>query len=165
MLLGASKKVTGVAAMVPTGKDRVICTNPQGGPYPHCMFKVDLKDGNSYALDLCGAQYGLLQIVMPWEDYNSKMALNVLDALPSETFGGEQEKRHFRQLQWNVKMRRSEMTNCDFVWLFQCNVVRLMYSAINTWVSMVPMHPLASPSASKSRHLSEVGHLPCWLLR
>lgn len=35
----------------------------------HVLFKLDLKDGNEYALDLAGAQFGKYRTVNLWNEY------------------------------------------------------------------------------------------------
>jgi len=37
----------------------------------HVFFKLDLKDGQSYALDLIGAQFGRERTIMPWKEYKA----------------------------------------------------------------------------------------------
>lgn len=40
----------------------------------HCIIKADLNNGESYAIDVAGAQYGWYDAIMPWDLYmNSRI--------------------------------------------------------------------------------------------
>ena len=140
-IAGSYKKIHCVCASVPTEKDRIVCTGPGVGPVPHTIFKVDLKDGNSYVLDVCGAQYGIHQSVMLWDDYCGKMALRIVFEQCAETgtgaFGTARERYNFRLLQRRVKEGQSDVDYTDLIVLFFGNVVRCAHTAINTSVRTV----------------------------
>lgn len=108
---------------------------------PHSVLNVDLKDGISYALDICAAQYGLPRTVTPWDDYCSLLVSEVKDWAGSGGFGTDREKEDFIKLQREV-VGKSDVEYGEIVMLFHGNVMRLMYCAIDAWVGMAPTYHL-----------------------
>ena len=60
-----------------------------GGPpeidsavYRHSVLRVTMKDGQTYALDLAGAQYGWQETVMTWERYSAARVRKKISAVP-----------------------------------------------------------------------------------
>lgn len=67
---------------VPTDKQYITVANGTGDVSDHHIFKVDLKDGISYALDLTGAQYGHFRTVTPWIVYEKTMVEKISKVSP-----------------------------------------------------------------------------------
>ena len=53
--------------------------------YAHTIVRVTMKNGEKYALDISGAQYGWREPVMPWELYTSRRTRAIKEVVP---FGG-----------------------------------------------------------------------------
>ncbi len=60
-------------------------TRIDGTDYAHNIIRVTLKNGESYALDIAGAQYGWHEPVTPWQLYNTSRVREIKDVAP---FGG-----------------------------------------------------------------------------
>ena len=52
------------------------------GDVDHCVFRVTLRDGEQYAIDLTGAQYGQDCPVCTWDTCISVLDAEVLEILP-----------------------------------------------------------------------------------
>ena len=50
--------------------------------YDHSVLRVTMKDGQSYALDLAGAQYGWQESVMTWERYSASRVQKKTSSVP-----------------------------------------------------------------------------------
>lgn len=66
---------------------------------PHHVLKAQLKSGESYAIDITGAQFGWDDVVMPWSEYFSKHCQKIKT---SEPLGG-------RRSYYEGVMKRSEI--------------------------------------------------------
>lgn len=76
---GCCSELEEVLISVKAGKRYIVFENGSEEARTHCIFKVNLKDGNSYALDLSGAQYGYFRTVMLWTDYMADMVAEILE--------------------------------------------------------------------------------------
>ena len=50
--------------------------------YRHCIIRITLKNGEEYALDISGAQYGFPQPLSPWKHYIDAHVQNIEDVKP-----------------------------------------------------------------------------------
>ena len=55
----------------------------------HVVLKVTTKAGNSYALDITGAQYGYYEIVVPWNLYVNSRVEKVKESWPFGEWEGD----------------------------------------------------------------------------
>lgn len=56
-----------------------------GTDYAHTIIRVTTMNGETYALDMAGAQYGWYEPVTPWQSYNTSRVREIKDVVP---FGG-----------------------------------------------------------------------------
>ena len=92
---GSYKRLCEVDFFVGAHKDRIVYHNDDGSIDPpkmhHAIFKVELKDGNSYALDTAGAQYNHHRTITPWAEYEQQMIDNPVTEWPMKW--GQQSQR------------------------------------------------------------------------
>lgn len=60
-------------------------TGIDGTDYAHTIIRVTLKHGESYSVDIAGAQYGWHEPVTPWQLYNTSRVREIKEVAP---FGG-----------------------------------------------------------------------------
>ena len=60
-------------------------TTVDGTDYAHTIIRVVMKNGESYALDMAGAQYGWHEPTTPWQLYNASRVRRIKEVVP---FGG-----------------------------------------------------------------------------
>lgn len=120
------------------GKLRIACPNPDVGPKGHHAFRVELKDGHNYALDLTAAQFGLRQVVMPWDEYCNILDLEALTYFPC----GKSESNDLRlravyksRLAPGKPIPVSSEHYTNIIMVVQNNATSCLYSAISAWVS------------------------------
>lgn len=69
--------------------------NPQNGPASendgtYCAFRVTLRDGSTYAIDLCNAQYQTTTVlehehaIFPWDAYLERLSVSESDLLDTK---------------------------------------------------------------------------------
>ena len=73
--------------------------------YPHTLVRVTLKNGESYAVDMAGAQYGWHEPVTPWQLYENSRVRKMYQVVSfggtrvyckerADSMGGEQKRAH-----------------------------------------------------------------------
>lgn len=81
--------------------------------YAHTIIRVTMKNGEMYALDMAGAQYGWHEPVTPWQLYNTTRVRDIRNVVP---FGGTRafckmranKMNEQRQWQHNIKQNFAE---------------------------------------------------------
>jgi hypothetical protein len=88
-----------------------VCLKQEGkNDTPHNILKVDIRNGEVYALDLTGAQFRYYDAVTPWEEYSNTRVERIIVRDDWE------EYRHFGGLkEWHMK----EANNMSSVDMFQ----------------------------------------------
>lgn len=75
-----------------------------GTDYAHTIIRVMLKNGETYALDMAGAQYGWHEPVTPWQLYSASRVQGIKEVVPfggTKIFCKKRAKTLSKQQQWN----------------------------------------------------------------
>lgn len=153
---GANKEEGSCSALAettiePWSKTKVSFTNisKDERQADHVIFKVALNDGQDYAIDLTGAQYGRYQTVLPWSEYRSDMVKNVVRVDPLGATA--------------TRLRRDE--RIDWYLRRQQNVSFKVAMAVNLWSHVVGQSiantfkddtgPFAQKSSTLQQYLRE----------
>lgn len=130
---GASRRIEEVTLRNPSREYHIVFTTGRKPPNNHMLFKVDLRDGNSYALDLLGSQYGYYRVVTLWEEYREVlMTQGMVNYSPlgnyaATSLGLERAYRR-RPVVWSYD---------DISVLVQCYLTHCVNAASDAWVSHV----------------------------
>lgn len=101
---------------------------PDESEHYFSLFKMYLKDGNVYAIDLAGAQFGRHRPIMPWEEYEANHASPKL----SEAEVGTARKRRQRAL--NGQLNDGVDPQADLrVPLVQARIAKCMDATVDLW--------------------------------
>ena len=92
--------------------------------YPHTIIRITTKSGETYALDMAGAQYGWDEVIIPWELYVNTRVRAIRNVMP---FG---ETKAF------CKTRAENMgEQCTWIHQIQEGFAKNMEDAITGWQS------------------------------
>lgn len=80
------------------GKRRIVYREVGLRSPNHFVFKISLKDGKTYALDLTAAEYGRYSTVTPWEVYKKDMIVDVIEC---------------RSCGWSLEEKKKEAKNLE----------------------------------------------------
>ena len=105
-------------------------TGVDGTDYVHTIIRVTLKNGESYAVDIAGAQYGWHEPVTPWQLYNASRVREIKDVPP---FGGTRASYKTRvnnmseQRKWihSIKENFAERVDCALAWWQRGNILSI----------------------------------------
>ena len=80
--------------LVPACKRSIAVKKITEGFVSHCVFKIALKDGNSYALDLTRFQYGhgMEGVITLWSDYEKDMVATIVERRSVGSQAAKQQK-------------------------------------------------------------------------
>ena len=96
-------------------------TEDWNSSYRHSIIKITLKNGEKYALDLSGAQFGHSDPLLPWERYVKTRAEYIEETKP---LGSYRKRTKFL---WKPKSGGEGIVNCDE------EIARIVNAAIDEW--------------------------------
>ena len=83
----------------------------------HQLFRITLRDGETYALDLTGSQYGQHKPVVPWKHCMKILDAKVNKSLPFGTEAGRREAGHKKLLYNPAGLDRQNLIYIAHDWL------------------------------------------------
>ena len=129
--------------VIPLRKGIVFINNEPMRESRHTVFKLDLKDGNSYALDLTGAQYGRYEIVIPWAEFKEGFCHEGYETYymgwsAAWKRGFIENRRNLLALLGPNDSRRLEYNLPELMYLLQDELTAILNKVLRDWSNRTP---------------------------
>lgn len=140
---------------MPLPKIRIRFTHDKMDPRYHSTFKILLRDGNSYVMDLAGAQYSLRKTVMPWEQYSGTLNPEDGHEFPHDPFWDDDQPQDADYLGKSCRglMTATNQHVGQIMALLERNAWCCAYAAQKAWVSQTGENKASSCYAAGFQRL------------